>query len=75
MSDNQLYIYRFGNTKTAVGRFRLQWKGRKCKVIARGKMNSCLVEFIDTGFQLNCSRNALRKFEDSKCLTSLTFIE
>ena len=28
-----------------------------------GKMNSCLVKFLDNDEQLNCSRNALRKVE------------
>lgn len=57
----QLYEYRWGNNKDARGRYRLQFKGRKCRVLVRGKMNSCCVEFIDTGEQLNTSRNALRK--------------
>lgn len=56
-----IYIYRFGNTATPLGRSRMQWKGRQCRVLVRGAMNSCLVEFIDNGELLNCSRNALRK--------------
>lgn len=35
-------------------------KGTRCKVLARGKMNSCMVEFED-GFRAIVSRNALRK--------------
>jgi len=35
-------------------------KGRACKVLARGKMNSCLVEFAD-GYQMVTSRNAIKK--------------
>lgn len=35
-------------------------KGRICKLIARGKMNSALVEFED-GFRAIISRNALRR--------------
>jgi len=35
-------------------------KGTLCKVLARGKMNSCLVEFLD-GFRAITSRNAIRK--------------
>ncbi len=57
----QLYRYSWGNDKNAIGRVRLRWKGRKCRVLHRGKMNSCLLEFIDDGEQLCCSRNALRK--------------
>lgn len=39
---------------------RMGRKGQRCRVIARGKMNSCRVEFED-GFQAITSRNALRK--------------
>jgi hypothetical protein len=35
-------------------------KGQRCRVIARGKMNSALVEFAD-GYRMVTSRNALRK--------------
>jgi hypothetical protein len=35
-------------------------KGQRCKVLVRGKRNSCLIEFPD-GFQTVTSRNALRK--------------
>lgn len=35
-------------------------KGQRCAVSARGKMNSCRVEFVD-GFVMITSRNALRK--------------
>lgn len=35
-------------------------KGQVCKVLVRGKRNSCLIEFPD-GFQAVTSRNALRR--------------
>jgi hypothetical protein len=35
-------------------------KGQPCKVLARGKRNSCLIEFPD-GLQAVTSRNALRR--------------
>jgi hypothetical protein len=35
-------------------------KGQLCKVLVRGKRNSCLIEFPD-GLQAVTSRNALRK--------------
>jgi hypothetical protein len=35
-------------------------KGQPCKVTARGKMNSCRVEFAD-GFVMITSRNAIRR--------------
>ena len=57
----QLYVYRWGNDKNAVGRHRLQFKGRKCKVLVRGKMNSCLIKFVDNGEKIVTSRNALKK--------------
>lgn len=58
---DQLYYYAWGNEKTYAGRFRMQFKGRKCKVLHRGKMNSCLIQFVDNDELLNCSRNAIRK--------------
>jgi hypothetical protein len=45
------YIYRWDRQ----GR-----KGQPCRVLARGKMNSCLVEFAD-GYQMVTSRNAIGK--------------
>lgn len=57
----QLYYYAWGNNADAVGRWRLQYKGRECRVIFRGKMNSCLIEFVDNKEKVCCSRNALRK--------------
>ncbi len=59
--SEQLYSYRWGNKKTELGRFRMQFKGRKCRVLIRGVMNSCLIRFVDNGMQLYTSRNALRK--------------
>jgi hypothetical protein len=50
----QRYIYRW-NRPGLPGR-----KGQICTVIARGKMNSCSVEFED-GFRAVTSRNALKK--------------
>jgi len=36
-------------------------KGQRCRVLARGKMNSAMVEFEPDGFKTITSRNALRK--------------
>lgn len=47
----QWYIFRWNRC----GR-----KGQRCMVTARGKMNSCRVEFED-GFKMITSRNALRR--------------
>ena len=38
-------------------------KGQACRVVARGKMNSILVEFID-GWKVVTSRYAVRKSKD-----------
>lgn len=46
-----MYVYRWD---------RLGRKGQTCRVTARGKMNSCRVEFGD-GFVMVTSRNAIRK--------------
>lgn len=64
--SEQLYIYRWGNDKTPLGRFRKQWKGRECRVLVRGERNSCCIKFIDTGELLNISRNALGKVKNGK---------
>lgn len=45
------YIYRWDRQ----GR-----KGQRCNVTARGKMNSCRVEFPD-GYVMITSRNAIRR--------------
>jgi hypothetical protein len=45
------YIYRWN---------RQGKKGRRCKVTARGTMNSCRVEFED-GYVMITSRNALKR--------------
>jgi hypothetical protein len=52
----QLYEYRWN---------RMGRKGQMCRVLARGKMNSCSVEFVD-GFRAVTSRNALRKLVTSE---------
>lgn len=39
---------------------RMGRKGQLCRVLVRGKRNSCIVEFAD-GFQAVTSRNALRR--------------
>jgi len=48
--------------------YRWRWKarlperrGELFRVLARGKMNSCLIEFLSDGWRVVTSRNALRK--------------
>lgn len=50
-----LYRYTWGNNAK-----RATMKGRTCRVLARGAMNSALIEFED-GQREVVSRNALRK--------------
>jgi hypothetical protein len=55
-SSDQLYRYGWGNNVK-----RATLKGRVCRCLWRGGMNSAFVEFVDTGQQEVISRNALRK--------------
>lgn len=36
-------------------------KGERCRVIARGRLNSCLLEFASDGYRTVTSRNGLRR--------------
>lgn len=49
------YIYTWGNNPK-----RATMKGRRCKVLARLALNSCVIEF-ENGQKEVVSRNALRK--------------
>jgi hypothetical protein len=55
-THERLYRYCWGNNSR-----RKQFKGRVCRVLARGAMNSCLLEFTDTGERVVTSRNAIRR--------------
>jgi hypothetical protein len=57
MSDDA-YDYVWHSRKNLPGR-----KGQRCRVLARGRMNSVLVEFED-GFRAIVSRFALRRSQD-----------
>lgn len=50
-----IYVYVWGNNAK-----RATFKGRRCRVLARGRMNSVLVEFLDNGERTVTSRYALR---------------
>jgi hypothetical protein len=39
---------------------RARLKGRRCRVVARGRMSTVLVEFVDTGERVTTSSRALR---------------
>ena len=51
----KLYIFNWANNEK-----RKTMKGRVCKVLHRGKMNSALIEFVDNGQREVVSRNSLR---------------
>ena len=51
------YYFSWGNNPK-----RATLKGRRCAVLVRGRMNSCLVEFED-GRKEVVSRNAIRKLK------------
>lgn len=53
------YVYSWGPRLMGFSR-----KGQFCRVLARGAMNSAMVEFED-GFRAVISRNALRRRSDS----------
>lgn len=55
------YVFRWGSNANAVSRYRLRWKNRTCRVLVRGKMNTCMVRFLDDGELLVTSRNALER--------------
>ena len=49
------YVYRWANNLE-----RAKCKGKRCRIVTRGAMNTVLLEF-DDGFQMTSSGNALRK--------------
>ena len=52
----KIYRYVWGNNEK-----RITLKGRKCRIIATGKMRSCCVEFLDNGQREIVSLTALRR--------------
>lgn len=57
----QLYVYAWGNNPR-----REEMRGRVCRVVCRGRLNSCLVEFVDNRQREVISRHALRKRRDGQ---------
>jgi hypothetical protein len=53
---DQLYIWRVKTRHP-------DRKGSLCRVLVRGKLNSCLVEFVSDGLKIVTSRNYVRKVE------------
>lgn len=56
-----IYRYAWGPRLVIPGLPALSRKGELCKLIARGAMNSALVEFLRDGERAIISRNALRR--------------
>ncbi len=52
------YVYAWGNNPK-----RISMKNRLCKIIARGKMNSVMIEFMDNGQTELVSRRSLKRRE------------
>jgi hypothetical protein len=50
-----VYVYVWGNNKR-----RARLRGRLCVVEARGRMNTVLLRFLDTGERVTTSRFAIR---------------
>ena len=61
MMTEQLYTYCWANNPKRRG-----MKGRLCRVLKRGTMNSAMIEFIDNGQREIVSRNSLRKSEETR---------
>ena len=52
----RIYVYLWGNNPR-----RRELQGRRCRVVARGRMNTVLVEFLDNGERVTTSNRALRR--------------
>jgi hypothetical protein len=67
--NQQMYTFRVGSLKTKkqranyLNRHRSQYFGRPCRVLRRGKMNSVLIEFCETGEKLITSANFIQKLK------------
>lgn len=56
MYDDGIFTFAWGNNPK-----RSTLKGRRCRVVAWGSLNSCLVKFLDNGQTEIVSKWALRK--------------
>ncbi len=65
------YVYTWGNPKKPLNEKRLTLKGRKCRVLVTGRMNSVKVEF-ENGQHEIVSRRALRRIIESMQLCLFT---
>lgn len=56
-----VYIYAWGNNSR-----RAELKGRRCVIVASGKMNTVLIRFLDTNEKVTTSYRALREEKDDR---------
>ena len=56
--EEPIYTFVWGNNPR-----RAALKGRRCRVLARGRMGTVLVEFLDTGERVTTSHRAIRRAE------------
>ena len=54
--EEPLYTFVWGNNPR-----RAELRGRRCRVLARGRMGTVLVEFPDTGERVTTSHRAIRR--------------
>jgi hypothetical protein len=53
---DRIYVYRWGNNSR-----RAELLGRRCRILARGRMSTVLVEFLDNGERVTTSSRALTR--------------
>jgi hypothetical protein len=56
-----LYVYAWGNNLK-----RKTMKGRRCRIVVSGRMNSCMIEFLDNGQRELVSQNSVRPYVEPK---------
>ncbi len=54
-----LYQYYWSNSPT-----RAKMKGRICRVLASGAMNTVMIQFLDNGERTTTSRRAIRRVKE-----------
>ena len=54
----RIYVYAWGNNAR-----RRELQGRRCRILARGRMSTVLVEFLDNGERVTTSSRALRRVD------------
>ncbi len=57
----RLYSYAWGNNAR-----RRALQGRRCRILARGRMNTVLIEFLDNGERVTTSTRALRRIDGAE---------